>query len=111
MVGKTALWAPPLSLSLLIACGSPAAPQPPSLNLPTPVLTLSAMRAGNAVHLAWTMPTRTTDRVALVHPVTVQICRALETAPCAKVGTLLLAPGGPGTFTDDLAADLAQGPD
>jgi hypothetical protein len=110
MLGKIALLAAPLYLTSLLGCGSPAAPQPPSLNLPTPILSLSAMRVGNAVHLAWTMPTRTTDRVALVRPVTVEICRALETAPCKKVGTLLLAPGGPGTFTDDLPANLAQGP-
>jgi hypothetical protein len=111
MHGKIALLAAPLYLSWLIGCGSPAAPQPPSLNLPTPVLNLSAVRVGNAVHLSWTMPTRTTDRVALVHPITVQVCRGLQAEPCTKVGTLLLAPGGPGTFTNDLPADLVQGPD
>jgi hypothetical protein len=111
MDGKIALLAAPLFLISLIGCGSPAAPQPPSLNLPTPVVNLYAVRVGNEVHLAWTMPTHTTDRVALVRPVTVEICRALEAAPCMKAGTLLLAPGGPGTFTDDLPADLARGPD
>jgi hypothetical protein len=110
MHGKIALLAAPLYLSSLLGCGSPAAPQPPSLNLPSPVLNLSANRVGDAVHLAWSMPTRTTDRVSLVHSITVQICRALEAGPCTKVGTLLLAPGGPGTFADALPADLVGGP-
>jgi hypothetical protein len=97
--------------STMMGCGSPAAPQPPSLNLPTPVLNLSGVRRGNAVHLAWTMPTRTTDRVALVHPIPVQVCRAVQSGACAGVGSLLLAPGGAGTYSDDLPTDLTQGPD
>jgi hypothetical protein len=97
--------------STTMGCGSPAAPQPPSLNLPIPVLNLSAVRRGNSVHLAWTMPTRTTDRVALVHPIAVEVCRALESGACAKVGSLLLSPGGAGTYSDQLPADLTQGTD
>jgi hypothetical protein len=95
----------------MVGCGAPAAPQPPSLNLPTPILNLSAARVGNSVRLAWTMPTRTTDHFALRHRVTVQVCRALENGLCANIGSLMLAPGGAGTYTDELPADLAQGPD
>ena len=94
-----------------VGCGAPAAPQPPSLNLPTPVLNLSAVRIGNSVHLAWTMPTRTTDHIALQHPIKVQVCRALEQGDCANVGSLSLAAGKEGAYTDELPADLAQGPD
>jgi hypothetical protein len=101
------LWVP----LLLVGCGSPGAPLPPSLNLATPVLNLSAARVGDSVHLAWTMPTRNTDRIALRHPVPAQVCRAVENGPCASIGKLLLAPGGAGEYTDPLPADLAQGPD
>jgi len=98
-------------LLLLLGCGSPGAPLPPSLDLPTPVVNLSAARVGNSVHLTWTMATRNTDRIALRHPVPTQVCRAVEKGPCASIGKLLLAPGGAGEYTDPLPADLAQGPD
>jgi len=105
-----------LSLALVLArtvtgCGSPAAPEPPSLNLPVPVANLSAARTGNTVHLAWTMPRRTTDRVALRHPVTTQVCRATENAACTGLATLNLAPGAAGAYADTLPPDLAQGVD
>jgi hypothetical protein len=96
---------------ILIGCGAPAAPEPPSLNLPVPVPNLSAMRTGDSVHLAWTMPTRTTDRVALRHPVTAQICRAIESGLCANLTSLTLAPGVAGTYTDALPPDLVHSPD
>ena len=100
-----------LAACLSIGCGAPGAPQPPSLNLPAPVLNLSAVRIGNSVHLAWLMPTRTTDHVTLQHPVKVQVCRALENGPCANLASLLLAPGKEGAYTDELPADLTQGSD
>jgi hypothetical protein len=101
----------PWVLLLLVGCGSPGAPLPPSLNLPTPVVNLSAARVGDSVHLAWTMPKRNTDRVDLRHPVPAQVCRAVENGRCASIGKLLLAPGGAGEYTDPLPADLAQAPD
>ncbi len=103
-----------LALSLartLIGCGTPAAPEPPSLNLPAPVLNLSAVRVGDSIRLAWTMPTRTTDRVPLRHPVTVQICRAIDGGLCANITSLALAPGAAGTYTDSLTPDLVHSPD
>ncbi len=100
-----------LASGTTMGCGAPAAPQPPSLNLPMPVLNLSAVRIGNSVHLAWTMPTRTTDHITLEHPVKVQACRALGNGPCANLGSLSLAPGKDGAYTDELPADLVQGPD
>ena len=74
-------------------------------------MNLSAVRIGDSVHLAWTMPTRTTDRIALKHPVTVQVCRAVESGPCANVGTLNLPPGAAGTYADALPPDLTRSPD
>ena len=92
-------------------CGAPAAPQPPSLNLPIPVLNLSAGRIGDSVRLAWTMPTRTTDHVPLKHPVTVQVCRAVDGGTCAPVTTLNVAAGAAGAYADALPSDLSHGPD
>jgi hypothetical protein len=103
------------SLALVLArtltgCGSPAAPEPPSLNLPIPVTNLSTARIGNAVQLTWTMPKRTTDRVTLRHPVSAAVCRATENDVCTEVGALDVAPGAAGTYADILPPDLAQGP-
>jgi hypothetical protein len=105
-----------MALALLLArtmigCGAPAAPQPPSLDLPTPVVDLSAVRVGNSVRLAWAMPKRTTDRLPLKHPVTVQVCRSVEGAPCADITSFTLAPGAAGAYSDTLPSDLAQGRD
>jgi hypothetical protein len=105
---------PTIALSLaatIIGCGAPAAPQPPSLNLPTPVANLSAARVADSVHLAWTMPTRTTDHVALRHPVVVQVCRAVETGACTDIGQVNVAPGVAGSYVDKLPPGLTQGPD
>jgi hypothetical protein len=95
----------------MVGCGAPAAPAPPSLNLPTPVENLSAVRIGDSVHLAWTMPTRTTDHLPLRHPVTAQICRGVDSGPCTRFSSLNLAPGAAGTYTDALPSDLSQKPD
>ena len=99
-----------LVAGMMIGCGTPGAPLAPSLNLPTPVLNLSANRVGNSVRLAWSMPTRTTDKVILRHPVAAQVCRAVETGPCADIASLTLKPGGAGEYVDALPANLTQGP-
>jgi hypothetical protein len=101
-----ALWA-----CTILGCGAPAAPEPPSLNLPIPIMNLTALRIGNSVRLAWTMPTRTTDKVPLRHPLTAQVCRAVQDGLCTDIGSVPLAPGAAGAYTDELPADLAQGPD
>jgi hypothetical protein len=95
----------------MVGCGAPAAPAPPSLNLPTPVVNLSAVRIGDSVHLTWTMPTRTTDHLPLRHPVTARICRAVDGGPCANAGAVSLAPGAAGVYTDALPPDLTHSPD
>jgi hypothetical protein len=95
----------------LVGCGAPAAPAAPSLNLPMSVVNLSAVRIGDAVHLAWTMPTRTTDHLPLRHSVTAQICRGLAGGPCTKAGIVSMAPGAAVTYTDQLPSDLSHAPD
>ncbi|HEY6272873.1 MAG TPA: hypothetical protein VIX19_12905 [Terriglobales bacterium] len=55
----------PLTLLLiflaLTGCGTPGAPQAPSLGIPKPVGDLQAVRKGDQVDLAWSRPTETTD--------------------------------------------------
>src|SRR5690349_1452535 len=72
-------------LFLLAGCGTPGAPQPPSLRLPKPVENLHATRVGDKVELAWTMPFETTDGDGIREPGTIEICRVLpnpETLEC-----------------------------
>jgi hypothetical protein len=98
-------------VSALAGCGSPGAPEPPSLNLPLPVNNLSAVRVGGTVGLAWTMPTRTTDRVILKHAIDADVCRAVDALPCASIAHLMLAPGAAGKYEDQLPPELTKGPD
>jgi hypothetical protein len=94
----------------LAGCGTPGAPQPPSLKLPAPVTDLTANRAGNQVTLTWTMPKRTTDKLLLNGNVTARICRKEGTARCDPAGDLSFAPGAEGRFAETLPAALAAGP-
>lgn len=65
--GSRGRWAAAASgwLVLLAGCGLASNPEPPTLWLPAPVKDLAATRAGDEVHLYWTMPKNTTDKVAL----------------------------------------------
>jgi hypothetical protein len=91
-------------------CGMPGAPLPPSLNLPDRVGDLSAVRTGGQVALAWTMPTKNTDKMLLKGNVAVRVCRNEQgAAGCSAVTTLQLAPGANCAFTDSLPAALAAG--
>lgn len=101
-------WTGLLAAGLLAGCGMPGVPLPPSLNLPEPVKNLTATRAGSQVTLAWTMPTRTTDRLLLKDAITVRVCRHADAAEnCMETG--LLAPGAQGSYVDTLPAALAAG--
>jgi hypothetical protein len=104
------------SLAVVLArsitgCGAPGSPEPPSLNLPTPVSDLSAARTGNNVHLAWTNPKQTTDRMAIRPPVIAQICRAIDHDPCTNIASFDVALEPAGAYTDTLPADLARSPE
>jgi hypothetical protein len=93
----------------LTGCGMPGAPQPPSLNLPDPVVNLSAVRTGDQVALAWTMPRKNTDKLLIEGDISVRVCREAAQEACAAAGELKLAPGAQGAFTDTLPAALAAG--
>lgn len=96
--------------AFLSGCGTPGAPQPPSLNLADPVEDLSAIRTGNQVALTWIMPKRNTDKTALKADVASRICRREGSGPCNPVGAdVISAPGKPGRFTDTLPGSLASG--
>jgi hypothetical protein len=96
---------------LLPGCGTPGAPQPPSLNLPDPVVDLSATRAGKQVTLTWTMPKRNTDRTMIKNPVPVRVCRReSDNAACVPAGPdQMSAPGASGSYSDTLPDALAAG--
>jgi hypothetical protein len=55
------------------------------------------------------MPTSTTDRVLLKNSVPAEICRAVASAPCSAIATIMAAPGKPASYTDTLSTDLTQG--
>src|SRR3954447_1081618 len=89
-----------LAIALLCAgCGTPGAPQPPSLRLPKPVSDLEAIRKGDDVYLRWTAPTKTTDNAGIKPGGvgTTRICRGYVT-------------GQPDSCRD-VAADIAAKPD
>jgi hypothetical protein len=85
----------------LVGCGVPGIPKPPSLDLPQPVTDLRAVRKGDNVHLDWTVPTETTDRLAVRHLGPTRICRSLDAAmgecanPVGEVPALQLPGTGP----------------
>jgi hypothetical protein len=94
---------------LACGCGTPGAPQPPSLNLPDRVDNLTAVRTGNQVALAWTMPRRNTDKLLLKGIIRVQVCRQQGEGKCIPAGDLELSPGVKGAFTDTLPQELSTG--
>jgi hypothetical protein len=94
----------------LPGCGTPAAPQPPSLKLPDTVTDLAATRTGNQVTLTWTMPKRNTDKTPIKEGVTARICRRQGAGTCAIVGTDQSAlPGKEAKYTETLPAAEASG--
>jgi hypothetical protein len=100
-------------LTLISSCGTPGAPQPPSLNLPDRVTDLSAVRIGNRISLSWIMPRRNTDRLRLRGDIDVRVCRREgandDTRPCAPAGELQLPPAASGTFSENLPHEFSSG--
>jgi hypothetical protein len=66
-----------LATALLAGCGAPGIPIPPSLELAKPVTDLRAVRKGDKVYLAWSVPVETTERREIRHPGVTRVCRAL----------------------------------
>src|SRR5208283_653399 len=101
----------------LAGCGTPAAPQPPSLNLPVPVTDLAASRTGNQVALTWTMPKKNTDKLLLKGSLPAYVCRRICSeagSSCgaaignctAASGELSFDSGAVGSTTETLPAEL-----
>src|SRR5580698_8286316 len=107
---QCALTAGLAALFAAIGCGTPGAPMPPSLKLPDPVTNLSAVRTGDQVALAWTMPKKNTDKLVIKGIIPVHVCRKEGAGTCSAVpGKLEFAPGASATFTEALPAPLASG--
>ncbi len=64
-----------LVIAALSGCGTPGAPQPPSLQLARPVDDLTASRKGDRVELDWTLQSKNTDRTLVKHLPAIRICR------------------------------------
>jgi len=112
-------WLPAVAAELLIAfaagCASPGPPRPPSLNLPEVVKDLTAERVGDVVHLHWTTPEMTTDRIGVKGAMTAEICRIAVTEPaprtpaCTLITRLPVQPG-PTQTADALPPSLTVDP-
>lgn len=81
-----------LSTCILFACGTPGAPQPPSLNLAKPVSDLKAVRNGGEIDFTWTIPTETTDGATFRHRGSTKLCQAIDNPQIGQCGTLLTLP-------------------
>jgi hypothetical protein len=64
----------------LTGCGTPGAPQLPSLQLARPVDDLTATRKGDRVQLDWTLPRKNTDRTLVKNIPQSMLCRREGTA-------------------------------
>jgi hypothetical protein len=96
---------------VVAGCGAPAAPLPPTLNLPQPVRDLAARRTGDAVHLTFSVPLKTTDKLPVRGSMTAKLCRSLENGPCQPAGTLAIPAQAKSAAMDDtLPPELRQGP-
>ena len=62
-------------------CGTPGAPQLPSLQLARPAEDLTATRGGDRVELDWTLPRKNTDRTLVKHIPVTRICRSPGVTP------------------------------
>ena len=116
------------SLLWLLGCALAGNPQPPTLWMPEPVRDLAAIRVGNEVHLHWTMPKNTTDKVALQGDQKAHICWTSGAAPgpggkapsrpapsaglpgCHPAGDALFPPNRPADFSAPIPAELITHP-
>lgn len=78
-------------LTILTGCGTPGAPQLPSLQLARPVDDLTASRKGDRVQLDWTLPRKNTDRTLVRNIPQTRICRhdgSVLMSGCTAVATV-----------------------
>jgi hypothetical protein len=97
-----------LLTALAVGCASPGPPRPPSLRLPEVVKDLTAERVGDEVHLRWTTPTKTTDKLEIKGSLTAEICRG-DASVCTPVKRLPVHPGS-SEATDALPVPLTVDP-
>ena len=97
-------------LMVLAACGTPGAPQPPSLQLPKRVDDLKAVRKGDKVYLSWTMPTETTDGLGIKSEtkVLITICpqqwEEMPDSPCDNKEPKVTSALGRSQAVDDISS-------
>jgi hypothetical protein len=97
--------------SFVTGCGAPGAPLPPTLNLPQPVHDLVVQRTGDTVHLTFSVPQKTTDKLPVRGPMSAKLCRSVDAGPCQPAGTLAIPVQQKFSSMDDkLTGDLTQGP-
>lgn len=100
-----------------LGCGTPGAPQPPSLGIPKPVSDLEAIRTGSTVTLTWTNPRETTDGELIRKRGRVVVYRRLSSEPSGqRINDVALQPtlkeqqpGVKQTVTDSLI-EILSGP-
>ncbi len=103
----------------LLACGTPGAPRPPSLQLSRPVDDLAATRKGSKVTLTWTPSDENTDGTLIRRAGPTLICRGVNNFPmttCMQAVAEVNVQPTPVSkgqqqkvnFTDALPADLEQ---
>jgi hypothetical protein len=72
---------------------------------------LSASRAGDTVHLTFSVPQKTTDKLPVRGPMTAKLCRSVDAEPCQPAGTLAIpAQQKSAAMDDNLPSVLTQGP-
>jgi hypothetical protein len=101
----------PVCVMAVAGCGAPAAPLAPTLNLPQPVHDLAATRVGNTVHVTFSVPQKTTDKLPVRGAMTARLCRSVESGPCLPAVSLTI-PAEQKSFSmdDNLPAPLTQRP-
>jgi len=80
----------------LFSCGTPGAPQPPSLAIPKQVADLKAARKGDRITLTWTQPSKTTDGMNIRLAGKTLVCRSASTCTEVKVN------GATGSYTESV---------
>jgi hypothetical protein len=80
------------SVTVLSGCGTPGAPQLPSLQLARPVDDLTATRKGNKIQLDWTLPRKNTDRTLVKNIPESRICRHDGTGLMSECSTVATVP-------------------
>ena len=91
------------------SCGTPAAPAPPSLDLPEPVANLAATRAGELLSFSWTQPGRNTDKMLLKGDLVVELCLDDPQGECTPINEVHVTPGKDERIDVALPAALAIG--